>query len=109
MSKKIFITLILIALISLVFGVWFLMMDKNPNDTLSQTDEENLFPIGQGGVNTPINPGTTNQTTTTPDFDSDYIPRLRKISETPVAGGVVFTNKLGTIIRYVERGAGHSF
>lgn len=110
MSKKIFITLILIALISLVFGVWFLMMDKNPNDILSQTDGENLFPFGQGGGTTPVNPGTTNQTTTTtPGLDLNYIPRLRKISETPVAGGVVFTNKLGTIIRYVERATGHIF
>lgn len=108
MPKKIFILILILALISIAFGLWFLLMGKNQKTPTNQTGDENLFPFGQGAGTTPINPLITDNSTTS-SIDSNYIPQLRKISETPVAGGVVFTNKLGTIIRYVERATGHIF
>jgi hypothetical protein len=113
MSKKVLIFIILIILLAIGFGVWFFFFDglslSGTNGT--KTDDKNLFPFGQNASTTVKTTPDTNTTpsTNTQTTDSSYIPRLRKLSLTPTAGGVVFNDKNRSIMRFTERATGHIF
>lgn len=70
-----------------------------------------LFPFNFD--NTPETPIIIGDNTETP-VDTRPVPRLRKISETPVGGGFFFVDKEGQAsttvgIRYIERTSGHVY
>jgi len=116
--KNIDIKKIIIALIILIAGgiliFYFFLSDKNNN---SLNELTTFFPFEEGGANgtTQDNPVNTNPTTKI-DPITGSLPILRKISETPVAGAIIFKDtykeeneETNYIIRYIERATGHIY
>jgi hypothetical protein len=78
----------------------------------------NYLPFGGGGNNTEststitrTNPGETS-TTTNPISnisENQPVPRLRKISNEPVAGGVIWNIGTASVVRFVEKGTGNVY
>ena len=111
MTKKILIILIIILILAIV-GVsvfYFAFSKNNPNsDQFDGSPLGFIFGSFGGGDNT-----NTDNLGETPDItigEEKPLLRLRKISETPTAGFVVFKNKDKEVtVRYTERATGHIF
>ncbi|MDD2935448.1 MAG: hypothetical protein PHX25_03160, partial [Candidatus Pacebacteria bacterium] len=111
MTKKILIILIIILILAVV-GVsifYFAFSKNNPNsDQFDGSPLGFIFGSFGGGEGT-----NTDNLGETPDItigEEKPLLRLRKISETPTAGFVVFKNKDKEVaVRYTERATGHIF
>lgn len=113
--KKIYIILIAVLVLILIgFGGWY-FLKQNPQ-TPPDESAGNISPFGTGdNSNVPI---STNNNGLNRDnivdnnsFDEFGSPTagLFRISDTPVAGMVVFKKEGATIIRYVDRATGHIY
>lgn len=110
MSKKSIILIIIgaIIILGLIVGffVWQNRIDPKTGQPRSLVD---YFPF-MGNDN---NPGeNTTETEENPENNpsvSNYIPKLRQISENPVSGAGTFEKNDETIIRYIEKATGHVF
>jgi len=73
------------------------------------------LPFGNSGSSSDQNSTTSGQTTgnqdaATPNISIDQpIPRLRKISNEPVAGAVIFNSGTSSIVKFVEKGTGNVY
>jgi hypothetical protein len=111
--KKTLITLIIIILIALgvVLG-YFYFADDQP----TSTEEGGLFPDGENGGFEEREGFDEFFSDQNGDGTADTVEQgsLLKLSDQPVAGGIIFekqvsTSTTETYIRYVERGTGHIF
>ncbi|MEK9171821.1 MAG: hypothetical protein AAB782_01115 [Patescibacteria group bacterium] len=111
--KKILIILIAVISITLVaFFGWYLFL-RNPNISAGVAIR-NILPFGSGGdttsrlTNNPSTPlGASNQLVA--DEFGNPAANLFRLSNTPVAGAVVFDRGNQTIVRYVDRATGHIY
>src|SRR3989344_5857358 len=108
--KKILIP-ILIILVLAGFAVWFFSSDKL-GENGQETTIRDWFPFGGTSDSTP--PPTIND----PSLEGpglpvtglpEILPRLRKISENPIAGATVFSRGQEIVVRLVDRATGHIF
>lgn len=122
MNKKIILIILVIALVlGAVFAYWFLTKNKyNPPADPFQ-NLTGFLPISEPNTN---GQGTTPAViggSTTTDFVTPEIPRLRKIWATPVAGSTILEKDVDVIkdriktkekqysIRFIDRGNGHIY
>ncbi|MDP3947686.1 MAG: hypothetical protein Q8Q41_03285 [bacterium] len=111
--KKILIILItaLLAVLATFFG-WYLFF-RNPNIPAGEAIR-NILPFGSENDvqlttdNRQPTTGTSSQLTTADEF-SKPTADLFRISNTPIAGAVVFKRGGQTIVRYVDRATGHIY
>lgn len=104
---------IILSLILVAFAGagWFFLTQKSNNGETSTND--GFFPFGifekqptSGGGDT-TGTGDSSQTTNNQNQNEQKKVKLSKISDTPVAGFIVFEKGSSTIVRYVEKGNGH--
>lgn len=112
MSKKtVFIFIIfLILLIAGVF-VYYLFFTKDNNGTTpaQALKISDFFPFGQNQEAVPM-ATTTPNIDTKPVFDPNApVPKLRKISTSPISGAIAIENSKGVIARYLEKATGHIY
>lgn len=114
MSQKKILTIVIalfIIVVGALIGGYFYL-----TNTRGVPDAET--PNGFGGLTSPANiesPSTSTEplVVTTDTNPSNPVPRLRKISATPVSGADIFQRKVGTttkvIISFVDRGSGNLY
>jgi hypothetical protein len=113
MSKKI---LLIIGILAVVGVAFFLIFYSNPQSGESGTPGfsiRNFLPFGGSG-NSEANNGTANEEsanneTSTSTPSGEPIPRLRKLSQEPVAGSVIWNSGTTSIVRFVEKGTGNVY
>lgn len=113
MTKKILTisatTLFIIAL-GMIYYFFFFAKEGTSNPTGNTPTATNFFPFGQGGTpNQNQSTTTINTEATNPTQTSNYLEKLRLISNEPVAGATFIENKNGVYIRYAEKATGHVF
>ncbi|MEK7552431.1 MAG: hypothetical protein AAB534_03385 [Patescibacteria group bacterium] len=107
--KKIIFAALLIVLIGLIgFGFWnFQNRDSESGEGISIRD---FLPFGKA----PTGPSTSTPTST-PQINpvnggsESELPKLRKISEKPIAGALAFKDNSDLKIRFVDKATGHIF
>ena len=109
MQTKLLVTIIgiFILIAVAVLGVFFYLGSQTPQVVdLGETRNGNpIFPFGDTSapvVNKPIKQNTDT------GYTNDGLA-LQKISESPIAGAVIFNQGSTSITRYVERGTGHVY
>jgi len=109
-SKKIIFMVVLILAITLIGSVLWYLQNGNSGGTKNGTSIRDFLPFGQAPTEPPsvIPPPTTpvnpqNQTS------GSELPRLRKISEKPIAGALAFKSGESTLVRFVDKASGHIF
>ena len=111
MSTKTTLAIILsLVLIAFAGAGWFFLSQKSNTGEVDTSN--NFFPFGifdkkstDGGTS---GTGGNNSTQTTADQNSNQNKtKLLKLSDTPVAGFIIFEKGSSTIVRYVEKGNGH--
>lgn len=105
-TKKIILGIVVVLLaVAGAFAYWWFFMRSSPD--IGGTDTGTSFPTSEetggfgkleGGGESSGNIGTGEQT-----------PRLRQLTEGPVAGAVIFSRDGKILVRYAERGTGHLF
>jgi hypothetical protein len=106
----ILITIISVAVVALVGWYLFVGDPKTPTTEVIR----NILPFGavEDAIQPATNPstllGASNRSTTTDEL-SRPTANLFRISDTPVAGSVVFTKNAQAIARYVDRATGHIY
>src|SRR3989338_7724610 len=114
--KKIYIVLgIVLLIIIIIFLGWYLLA-RNPETPLGET-VGNILPFGSGdNTNIPISltddkfgNDTLNNSDQTFDEFGSPAANLFRISDTPIAGAVIFKRNGATIVRYVDRATGHIY
>lgn len=116
MKKTLIILITVLSIILIIFFGWYLFL-RNP-DVPVGTAVRDILPFGQGdNTNIPILPtgdssipsnNTQDESLGTDEFGSPTTS-LFQISDTPVAGAVIFKKEKGTIVRYVDRATGHIY
>lgn len=115
MRRTLILSGIAVLIVLLVGAYVFFFTGFGGRETAGNTNEPgffgSLFPFNFG--NAPETPPLIDGNTETP-VDTRPVPRLRKISETPVGGGFFFVDKEGQAsttvgIRYIERTSGHVY
>jgi hypothetical protein len=102
--------ILILVLLAIIGGYFYL---SNTRATLEPESNEGIEgDVGLDGPYTELSTTTINiGTPMNPTVDG--VPKLRKISATPVAGSSIFYRKVGTttvaFIRYVDRGTGHIY
>lgn len=111
MSKKV---LLIIGILILVGVAIFLILSSGKTDetgTRVGFSVRDYFPFGRGEdtniEETPTN--TTPEEEPTNNIDTNPVPRLRKISNEPVSGSIVFNIGTTTFVRFVEKGTGNVY
>ena len=114
MSKKT--ATLLILLILIIFGIvgfWFYQRAQQNGGGETDTSFFNFFPFGKPDVNTGTTGGGNGfediATTTDTGTGVVELPTLHKISDEPVAGGIVFSANSVNTVRYIERATGHIY
>ena len=116
MTKKITTTiLVIIILVAVGVLIGFLIIKDTPQGQSVEETVKNYFPFGK----VPVNDGAINNQSGSGNLGGETapalstIPRLRKISDSPVAGATVMETPLGTTtiitIRYIERATGNVY
>ena len=109
------ITLSIILIAFVLFGIYFYFFkdSSNTGNTIKQKIED-YFPFGKPAQtnDTKGNFGSTSDKSelglfTTNTNNETSVPVLRKISDEPVAGAIIYNKATTTYIRFVERGTGH--
>lgn len=105
-SKKILwgIVLVLIAAAG-AFAYWWFFMRPSPE--VAGTNTGTSFPTSEktGGLGAVEGGGESSGNIGT----GEQLPRLRQLTEGPVAGAVIFYREGKVLVRYAERGTGHLF
>ncbi|MEN9614537.1 MAG: hypothetical protein RLZZ347_844 [Candidatus Parcubacteria bacterium] len=115
MSKKTATLLVLLiaTVIFAVVGFWYYQKTNPGQGSTSDNSSFNFFPFGKPAVTTNTNPTDNGQdafaTTTDNQNNTPELAKLHKISDEPVAGGIVFTANSINIVRYIERATGHIY
>ncbi len=120
MSRRIFIILIVILTLFLLalLGYYFLTRNNTVGEDGTRTGFS-FFPFGDRGGQTDetgaggdgiVNQnGNGEQSTEQLPQPETFTKRLRKISSEPVSGAGTSDNRIGTIIRYIEKATGHIY
>ncbi len=98
--------------VGLLYYYFFFFKASTPTiNTSTKPSSTNFFPFGQGGTtgNTTKPNTNTNPTTQQLQQASNYLQKLRLISNEPVAGATFIENKNTVIIRYIEKATGHIY
>lgn len=116
MSKKI---LLIIGILVIVGVVAFFVFSpgENSGGSTPNTDTgfsfKDFLPFGQSDDITPStntdSTATNDQTNLPTNNPNQPVPKLRKISNEPVAGGVVFNSGTTTFARFIEKGTGNVY
>ncbi len=118
MTKKI---LLIVGILVIIGIALFLIFGSKPQTEGGESrvgfSISDYFPFGRGGDDMGANSTTTttnNNTASSTDGLSDGsvkqpIPRLRKISNEPVAGAVIFNVGTTSVVRFVEKGTGNVY
>ena len=112
MSKEIKIALIVLVPFLLIIGGLFFWFSSLEEEEQVAFEEESGFFSFLGTVRDTVTPrDTTPEATSTPTTSpsDEKVPSLRKLTNAPVAGGVVFDRRGETFIRYIERATGHIY
>jgi hypothetical protein len=112
MSTKTTLAIILsLVLVAFAGAGWFFLTQKS--NTGETGTSNGFFPFGifekqpTGGGGDTIDTGDSSKTTGNQNSNEQKRVKLSKISDTPVAGFIVFEKGSSTIVRYVEKGNGH--
>jgi hypothetical protein len=114
MNKLLKILIAILAVILIAFAGWYFLL-RDPDIPAGEAIR-NLLPFGSPGDT--VEPGPDNElpptaTSSVPGGEIGEIPpptaNLFRLSDTPVAGAVVFKSGTQTIVRYVDRGTGHIY
>ncbi len=116
MTKKI---LLIIGILVVIGVAVFLIFGSKPQTGGGESrvgfSIRDYFPFGGGSGDAGTNNSTTtnntgNNSSTNPNnFINQPIPRLRKISNEPVAGAVIWNVGSTSVVRFVERGTGNVY
>lgn len=117
MTKKILLTLGILVIIALaVFWVMSRGVGTEQSDGRVGFSIGDFLPFGsdnntdvQIDTNTTPSPDNTNTSTTTETNINTPVPKLRKISNEPVAGAVILERGTTSIVRFVEKGTGNVY
>lgn len=109
MSKKtLYIILIFLIIGGGVAFLFYYLYGRTPTgDTSITQNDDNLFPFDNSGTS---NGGDNDQTvinTGNYGTSSSPVPRLRKLSESPLAGQTGFERDKKVFFRFIERATGH--
>ncbi len=112
MSTKTTLAIILsLILVAFAGAGWFFLSQKSNNGETGTGD--GFFPFGifekqpTSGGGSITDTSDSSQTTNNQNQSEHKNVKLLKISDTPVAGFIVFEKGSSTIVRYVEKGNGH--
>jgi len=107
-KKIIFVTLLVILIGLIGFGLWsFQNKESGTGEGISIRD---FLPFGEApetSIETPT--PTSTPESNQPISESGELPKLRKISEKPMAGALAFKNDSDLKIRFVDKATGHVF
>lgn len=113
MTKKI---LLIIGILVIIAVAVFLVLGERregEGETQAGFSFRDYFPFGRNDEPTPSAPSDENEgkASSLPVASSENqpVPRLRKISNEPVAGAAVFNNGTTSIVRWVEKGTGNVY
>lgn len=110
--KTLIIILVVLIIIALIGGWWlFFGPGSTPSTVPGDSDNNTLFPFGDGSGVTAPTPVDRDDTGTTPlNTDSGNVPLLRQITTVPVAGAITLLDQDDEeVVRYIERGTGHIY
>ncbi len=114
MTKKLLFLIVFLILLFLGGSYYWLAYLGNPVP-FTETEENpgGFNPFNRSSVTPPSNTtnyvSTTTETASQPPTEVQKLPVLRLISATPVGGMSASTTASTTLIRYVDRGAGHIY
>lgn len=114
MSKKSFISVIVVLLVAIAVAAWYVFRTDEPKIITPGGDgtSSDLFPFGPGKTGEASKPGI-DEDPTTPTIDISGVvpayPVLRQISFVPTAGAIASSTASSTVIRYIERASGHIY
>ncbi len=109
MSKKTF----YIILIFLIIGggiafLFYYLYGRTPSGGISTTqNNDNLFPFDNSGTPSGGSGDQTNVNTGSFGTSNSPVPKLRKLSENPLAGQTGFLRDKKVFFRFIERATGH--
>lgn len=116
MSKKI---LLIVGILVIIGVVLFLILGSKPQtagESRVGFSIRDYLPFGKSsnsGTNGTTTPKTTDSNTKTNEPSnlavSEPVPRLRKISNEPVAGAVIFNTGTTSVVRFIEKGTGNVY
>lgn len=118
MFKKVITILILLLLLAGAIYYWFFYRTQTTDTTTNpgtSTENGGFTPINRNPFGTNDNPnqntGTSTQTTEeTPAVNESYqVPKLRKLSDTPISGFAASTTASSSLVRFMDRGTGHVY
>jgi hypothetical protein len=106
MKKIIF---IVVGVIIVGFGVWFLFFHKIPVSSTSSISTSSPFGVAPGDISSSGGVSGSAGTLGTSGTASGTLPTLFKISGDPVAGAVVIVENGQEVVRYSDRATGHIY
>jgi hypothetical protein len=115
MAKKLVIlTIVLLLLGAVGYGAYIYILGTGSLPSAENNSRRlNLFPFNRNNGTTPTNPTPTNPgnepAATSTEAEPVFIPRLRQLTKTPVAGAESFLIGTTTVVRYIDRGTGHMY
>lgn len=111
MSKKTAYMLIVVLFVLLAGGLLYFYLSTRgaaPAGGAPETGGNPIFPSGGGGAGTRETPSGTGEET--PPGELPAAPaKLRRLTDTPIAGAALLAGAGGPAVRYIERGTGHVF
>ncbi len=111
MTKKILLIIGILVIIGL--AIFLVLSEKTvtPENGGGGFSLNNYFPFGKNEVVVDNNTDTSTSTEPTRSNQNinQPIPKVRKISNEPVAGAITFNSGTTTIVRFVERGTGNVY
>ncbi len=109
MSKKtLYIILIFLILGGGIAFLFYYLYGRTPTGGVATTqNNDNLFPFDNSGTGAGNGNGQTNINTGNFDTSNSPVPRLRKLSENPLAGQTGFERDKKVFFRFIERATGH--
>lgn len=116
MLRKTFITIIIALILILAGGgvyYWYFFVKAPASDSTEQTGSTGFSPFNRNNVTpqkTVSQLPVTQESTTTPVQNLPFkLPKLRQLSETPVAGMSASSTATSSVVRFIERGTGHIY
>lgn len=115
MSKKTA-TLLILLILTIIFvlvGFWFYQKTSINGGGDTEAPFSNFFPFGKPAITDttkpPVDDGSSNPPVDDGNTGVTELPKLHKISDEPVAGGIVFSANTTNTVRYIERATGHIY
>ncbi len=105
--KKIVLTILIFILILGGSGIWYFFF--NGKDTLVGEALRDVLPFGNGGSDVTTTADEDKPVEISPVSNNQNIPKLFRLSETPVAGAVSLIKNGSEIVRFVDRATGHIY